>query len=123
MGKPRNTRKYPTYPEIPEIPKSKKDTQKYPIVYFDTPTRPEPDLLPSILSNTRPDPKLKNPTGWALPPSLPPKKEENKKTRCRIDIELGCWGPFGDSLVDLVGTPWTPLEHHLVTIVTSLGSL
>ena len=63
MGKPRNTRKYPTYPEIPE---SKKDTRKYPIVYFDTPTRPEPDLLPGILSNTRPDPILKNPTRWAL---------------------------------------------------------
>ena len=52
MGKPRNTRKYPTYPEIPE---SKKDTRKYPIVFFDTPTRPEPDLLPGILSTTQPD--------------------------------------------------------------------
>ena len=37
MGKPRNTQKYPKYPEIPE---SKKDTQKYPIVFFDTPSRP-----------------------------------------------------------------------------------
>ena len=63
MGKPRNARKYPTYPEIPE---SKKDTRKYPIVYFDTPTRPEPGPLPGILSNTRPDPILKNPTCWAL---------------------------------------------------------
>ena len=63
MGKPRNTRKYPTYPEIPE---SKKDTRKYPIVFFDTPTRPEPDPLPGILSTTRPDPILKNPTRWAL---------------------------------------------------------
>ena len=52
MGKPRYTRKYPAYPEIPE---NKRDTQKYPIVYFDTPTWPEPDLLPGILSNTRPD--------------------------------------------------------------------
>ena len=52
MGKPRNTRKYPTYPKIP---KSKKDTRKYPIVFFDTPTRPDPDPLPGILSNTRPD--------------------------------------------------------------------
>ena len=50
---PENTRKYPTYPEIPG---SKKDTRKYPIVYFDTPTRPEPNPLPGILSNTRPDP-------------------------------------------------------------------
>ena len=69
MGKPRNTentrhtRKYPKYPEIPE---SKKDTRKYPIVFFDTPTRPEPDPLPGILSNTRPDPILKNPTRWVL---------------------------------------------------------
>ena len=56
MGKPRYTRKYPTYPEIPEIPENKRDTRKYPIVYFDTPTRPEPDPLPGILSNTPPDP-------------------------------------------------------------------
>ena len=65
MGKPRNTRKYPTYPEIPEIPgntrkypeipESKKDTRKYPIVYFVTPVRPKPDPLPGILSTTRPD--------------------------------------------------------------------
>ena len=66
MSKPRNTQKYPTYPEIPEIPGRKKDTQKYPIVFFDTPTRPEPDPLPGILSITRPDPILKNPTRWAL---------------------------------------------------------
>ena len=63
MGKSRNTRKYPTYPKIPE---SKKGTRKYPIVFFDTLTRPEPDPLPGILSNTQPDPILKNPTRWAL---------------------------------------------------------
>ena len=63
MGKPRNTRTYPTYPKIPE---SKKDTWKYLIIFFDTPTRPEPDPLPGILSNTRPDPILKNPTRWVL---------------------------------------------------------
>ena len=63
MGKPRNTRKYSKYPKILE---SKKDTRKYPIVSFDTSTRPKPDLLPGILSNTRPDPILKNPTRWAL---------------------------------------------------------
>ena len=56
MGKPRNTQKYPTYPEIPEIPERKKDTRKYPIVFFDTLTRPEPDPQPGILFNTRPDP-------------------------------------------------------------------
>ena len=55
MGKPKNTRKYPTYQKIPE---SKKDTRKYPIVYFDTPTRP----IPGILSTTRSDPISKNPT-------------------------------------------------------------
>ena len=63
MGKPGNTRRYPKYLVIPE---SKKDTRKYPIIFFDTPTRPEPDPLPGILSNTRPDPILKNPTRWAL---------------------------------------------------------
>ena len=57
---PWNTRKYP------QLPKSKKDTQKYHIVYFNTPTRPEPDPLPGIFSNTQPDPILKNPTQWAL---------------------------------------------------------
>ena len=62
MGKPRNTRKYPTYPEILE---SKKDTRKYPIVFFDTPTRPEPNLLPGILSNTQPDIEKPYPLGTA----------------------------------------------------------
>ena len=60
MVRPRNTRKYPTYPEIPE---RKKDTRKYPIVNFATPTRPEPDPLPGILSNTRPDIEKPYPLG------------------------------------------------------------
>ena len=60
MGKPRNTRTYPTYPKIPE---SQKDTWKYLIVYFDTPTRPEPELLSGILSNTRPDIEKPYPLG------------------------------------------------------------
>ena len=63
MGKPRNTRKYLTYPVIPEIPESKKDTRKYPIVFFDTPTRPEPDPLHGILSTTRPDIEKPYPLG------------------------------------------------------------
>ena len=63
---PENTRHTRKYPKNPEIPESKKDTRKYPIVYFDTPTQPEPDPLPGILSSTRPDPILKNPTRWAL---------------------------------------------------------
>ena len=74
---PQKKRKYPIYPEIPgntqeypEIPDSKKDTRKYPIIYFNTPTRPEPDPLPGIFSNTRPDPILKNPTRWALMGSM-----------------------------------------------------
>ena len=70
MGKPKNTRHTWKYPKNPEIPESKKDTWQYPIVYFDTPTRPEPDPLPSILSNTRPDPIMKNPTRWALTETL-----------------------------------------------------
>ena len=50
MGKPRNTRHTNKYLKYPEIRESKKYTWKYSIVYFDTPTQPEQDLLPSILS-------------------------------------------------------------------------
>ena len=56
MGKPRNTRHTQKYPKYLEILDSKKDTWKYLIIYFNTPTRTEPDLLPSILSKTQPDP-------------------------------------------------------------------
>ena len=60
------TQKYPEIPgntqEYPEIPESEKDTRKYPIVYFNTPTRPEP----GIFSNAPPNPLLKNPPRWAL---------------------------------------------------------
>ena len=71
MGKPRNTRKYrPTRKNLkyPEIPESKKDTQKYPIVFFDTPTRPgtRPATRYFVQYPTWPDPMLKNPTRWAL---------------------------------------------------------
>ena len=52
---PENTRHIRKYPKYPEIPERKQDTRKYPIIFFDTPTRPEPDPLPGILSNTRPD--------------------------------------------------------------------
>ena len=65
MGKPRNTRHTQKYPKYPEIPESKKDTRKYPIVFSDTPTRPEPDPLPGILSNTRPDNEKPYPLGTA----------------------------------------------------------
>ena len=63
LGNPRNTRKYP---DIPEIPESKKDTRKYTIVYFDIPTRPEPDPLPHIFSNTRPNIEKPYPLGTGL---------------------------------------------------------
>ena len=66
--------------EYPEIPESKKDTRKYPLVYFNTPTRPEPDPLPGIFSNTRPDPILKNPTRWALPDGH--KRRRNRAEGC-----------------------------------------
>ena len=62
MGKPRNTQKYPTYPEIPENTRKK---EKYPIIFFDTLTRPEPDPLPGILFNTRPDTEKPYPLGTA----------------------------------------------------------
>ena len=52
MGKPRNTLHTRKYPEIPE---SKKDTRKYPIVFFDTPTRPEPATRYFVQYPTRPD--------------------------------------------------------------------
>ena len=39
-------------PKYPEISESEKDTRKYPIVYFNTPTRPEPNTLSGIFSNT-----------------------------------------------------------------------
>ena len=47
---------------------------KYPIVYFNTPTLLQPDLLTGIFSNTLPDPTLKHPTRWAL-------KIVNKQTK------------------------------------------
>ena len=57
------TRDYLLYPKIPEIPEDKKDTRKYPIVFFDTPTPPKPDPLPGILSNTRPNIEKPYPLG------------------------------------------------------------
>ena len=70
MGKPKNTWKYRTYPKIPGNTRKKKGTRKYPIIFSGTPTRPEPDGLPGILSNTQPDPIMKNPTRWALTETL-----------------------------------------------------
>ena len=74
MGKPRNTRKYPTYPEIPDIPGNTQNTRKYPKVKK-IPGNTRSYIL-TLLRNpnsTRypvfcpiPDPILKNPTRWAL---------------------------------------------------------
>ena len=69
MGKPRNTRhtqKYLKYLEMPEI---EIDTRKYPIVYFDTPTDPNPTRYPvfcPIPDPTRPDIEKPYPLGTAL---------------------------------------------------------
>ena len=71
MGKPRNTRKYPTYLEIPE---RKKDTRKYPKEkkipentrsYIST-LLSDPNLTGYPVFFPIPDPMLKNPTRWAL---------------------------------------------------------
>ena len=60
MGKPRNTQKYP------EIPERKKDTRKYPIVFFDTPTRPATLYFVQYL--TRPNIEKPYPLGTARKP-------------------------------------------------------
>ena len=49
-----------------EIPESKNDSQKYPIVYLISPTRPDPDQLPGICSNTRPDIEKPYPFGTGV---------------------------------------------------------
>ena len=74
MGKPRNTRKYPTYPEIPEIPGNTRKKKRYPeipdrIFRHSYPTRTRPATRYFVQYPTRPDPILKNPTRWALPSS------------------------------------------------------
>ena len=61
MGKPRNTQKYRTYPKYPEIPERKKDTQKYPIVFFNTLTRPATRYF--VQYPTRPDIEKPYPLG------------------------------------------------------------
>ena len=71
MGKPRNTRKYPTYPEIPEIPGNTRKKKRYPeipdrIFRHSYPTRTRPATRYFVQYPTRPDPILKNPTRWAL---------------------------------------------------------
>ena len=53
--KPKNTRKYQGIPGITqEYLRAKKYPQKNLIVYFNTPTQPEPDPLTIIFSNTQP---------------------------------------------------------------------
>ena len=72
MGKPRNTRKYPTYPEIPEIPGNTQKKKRYPeipdhIFRHSYPTRTQPATRYFVQYPTRPNQILKNPTRWALP--------------------------------------------------------
>ena len=83
MGKPRNTQKYPTYPEIPEIPGNTRKKKRYPeipdrIFRHSYPTRTRPATRYFVQYPTRPDPILKNPTRWALPP-WPPRILDNDK--------------------------------------------
>ena len=73
---PRNTRKYWIVKKIPK---------KHLVIYFNTPTRPEPDPLPGIFSNTGPDQLLKNPTSWGLPVGI---KVMNKTYTLCVDYPV-----------------------------------
>ena len=60
MGKPRNTRKYPTYPEIPEIPGNTRKKKRYPeipdrIFGHSYPTQTRPATQYFVQYPTRPD--------------------------------------------------------------------
>ena len=49
------------------MPESKKDSRKYLIIYFNSPTRPELDPLPGVFFQYQTQPNiLKNPDRWAL---------------------------------------------------------
>ena len=83
---PRNTQEYPENPKntrkywiVKKIPK------KYLVIYFNTPTRPEPDPLPGIFFNTGPDQLLKNPTSWGLPVGI---KVMNKTYTLFVDYTV-----------------------------------
>ena len=80
MGKPRNTRKYPTYPEIFEIPGNTRKKKRYPeipdrIFRHSYPTRTRPATRYFVQYPTRPDPILKNRTRWALVDRRHPRAE------------------------------------------------
>ena len=68
MGKPRNTRKYPTYPEIPEIPGNTRKKRRYPeipdrIFQHSYPTRTRPATRYFVQYPTRPDIEKPYPLG------------------------------------------------------------
>ena len=68
MGKPRNTRKYPTYPEIPEIPGNTRKKKRYPeipdrIFWHSYPTRTRPATRYFVQYPTRPDTEKPYPLG------------------------------------------------------------
>ena len=68
MGKPRNTRKYPTYPEIPEIPGNTRKKKRYPkipdsIFRHSYPTRTRPATRYFVQYPTRPDNEKPYPLG------------------------------------------------------------
>ena len=70
MGKPRNTRKYPTYPEIPEIPGNTRKKKRYPeipdrIFRHSYPTRTRPATRYFVQYPTRPDIEKPYPLGPA----------------------------------------------------------
>ena len=71
MGKPRNTRKYPTYPEIPEIPGNTRKKKRYPeipdrIFGHSYPTRTRPATQYFVQNLTRPDIEKPYPLGTAF---------------------------------------------------------
>ena len=68
MGKPRNTRKYPTYPEIPEIPGNTRKKKRYPeipdrIFRHSYPTRTRPATRYFVQYPTRSDIEKPYPLG------------------------------------------------------------
>ena len=63
MGKPRNTRKYPTYPEIPERKKDTGNTQSYFLTLLPDPNPTRYPVFCPIPDPTRPDIEKPYPLG------------------------------------------------------------
>ena len=86
MGKPRNTRKYPTYPEIPEIPRNTRKKKRYPeipdrIFRHSYPTRTRPATRYFVQYPTRPDIEKPYLLGTAYTKTL-------DRTGCNHQIEI-----------------------------------